>query len=120
MGCCGRIPLCGNCPHFATDLTLVEAVHVRQHHSWSLLTLFSYYVCFNIYRWKWIFNRSVFSAIQPVWTTVYYAILLVLVVLFIGKRIILCLHITIIMCLIWFELCVRLYPYHEEVWERAP
>ncbi|XP_064399515.1 B-cell receptor-associated protein 29-like isoform X2 [Halichondria panicea] len=35
--------------------------------------------------WKWIFSRSVFSAIQPVWTTVYYAILLVLVVLFIDS-----------------------------------
>ena len=32
VGCCGRIPLCGNWPHFATDLTLAEAVHVRSCH----------------------------------------------------------------------------------------
>ena len=36
-------------------------------------------------RWKWIFSMRVFSTIRPLWTTIYFATLLILVVLFVGK-----------------------------------
>lgn len=35
--------------------------------------------------WKWIFSIRIFSAISPVWNTIFYSVLLVLVVLFIDS-----------------------------------
>lgn len=53
--------------------------------------IFSYhvhmYMCipFCTCRWKWIFSIRIFSAIAPVWNTIFYSILLILIVLFIGE-----------------------------------
>ena len=40
---------------------------------------------FSVCRWKWIFSMRIFSSFPTVWTTIFYTILLTLVVLFLGE-----------------------------------
>ena len=40
---------------------------------------------FAAFRWKKILNLPFFGAIKPAWTTIFYATLLILIVLFAGQ-----------------------------------
>ena len=39
-----------------------------------------------LYRWKWLFGLSVISSLKAFWKTAFFALLLILVVLFLGTR----------------------------------
>ena len=45
------------------------------------------YLLYLFFRWKRVFNLRVFSSIKPLWTTSFYAILVILIFLFAGNSI---------------------------------